>query len=841
MSLTTGLKLLLTIQSVLLAQAGAEAQPEMPLRYYLIDMGQLDGPLSYQDWGIDNEGNILGFHKRIVLPDGSPAGITTLEGTEEPPKPPIEGGGSLWIDQNGNGLPDPDHTDEDGKEIVERTDIGVESGQPGVVVTDISDSRHVAGLAYDEDFKLHLARWTFDKENVSQLALWPVHGPESSGWVSINNHGDILDSHFMLWPLSGAATDLTETLRQKLPPEPAEPYYGLIHSLHFNDDQCILFAASKYIDGELKDSYFYTYSNSGQLSCTDISAMGTGLINNRGQMALTSFSKKTTTIRFPDGTTVQTTQDLPDIVLVDPGDSAGGSSPEVIGLGIMLNWYDLNDQGCLVGYREDVSIFETKLTPYIWTKPYELVNLNDLMLGKPQDVAVTHAVKINNYGQIVALGKRAGVNHAFLLSPRLGLDRWWTMAGGQAPLEVNWTVQVRGEPTGTVPCELAVTAEDPWALADGATVTVIPVGMDQVGGSIPFTDRSADLGDLTPGLYVLKISGFAVPAQPTICKVEFHLHGADEHLSAYFVADRRATPFDGQIAGSELTGLAAAYSPVIHLEKEEDFRPVPVEATWGPEDLAFCDNASWCEGMPVWGDVTQQMNLSRHGPDPAHNPRCSCGAAEQPSASCDLAQYPPTVYAAIIREDTRIAINYYFHYARSNWSEHEGRNTHEGDWEGITVFLVWNGEQYVPTKVAYAQHIKSAVPGIAGGIAIPWWRLNTWEGRPRVYVGLGGHASYPHAGETSWLGAMESHRGDGHIFLQYPVIPLPRAGDLEADSEWDWLLYPGHWGRLDIGGILGVGDDGPPGPVFLDIATGFPPGLRWFDPWAWADLLLQAN
>jgi hypothetical protein len=77
--------------------------------------------------------------------------------------------------------------------------------------------------------------------------------------------------------------------------------------------------------------------------------------------------------------------------------------------------------------------------------------------------------------------------------------------------------------------------------------------------------------------------------------------------------------------------------------------------------------------------------------------------------------------------------------------------------------------------------------------------------------------------------------------LQYPVIPLPRAGDLEAGSEWDWLLYPGHWGRLDIGGTFEVGDDAPPGPVFLDIATGFTPGLRWFDPWAWADLLTQAN
>ena len=88
MSLTSGLRLLLALQSALLAQAGGEPQAGMPLRYYLIDLGELDGPRYYQDWGINNEGNILGFHKRMVLPDGSPADIMALAGTEEPPEPP---------------------------------------------------------------------------------------------------------------------------------------------------------------------------------------------------------------------------------------------------------------------------------------------------------------------------------------------------------------------------------------------------------------------------------------------------------------------------------------------------------------------------------------------------------------------------------------------------------------------------------------------------------------------------------------------------------------------------------------------------------------------------------
>ena len=160
------------------------------------------------------------------------------------------------------------------------------------------------------------------------------------------------------------------------------------------------------------------------------------------------------------------------------------------------------------------------------------------------------------------------------------------------------------------------------------------------------------------------------------------------------------------------------------------------------------------------------------------------------------------------------------------------------------MFLKRSGSSYVPDRVAFAQHTR-ALAGILddGGDTVYSSQLQTSSDgfRPVVYVGLGGHASY-HDGQnvTNIIPLLydESHFGLGS-FLSPPAQYVPRVGErptIDAGNPItlnDWLLFPGQWGRSDIGGLLAVGDSGPQGFVFQSL--GFGAGKRWLDPWDWSD------
>lgn len=111
---------------------------------------------------------------------------------------------------------------------------------------------------------------------------------------------------------------------------------------------------------------------------------------------------------------------------------------------------------------------------------------------------------------------------------------------------------------------------------------------------------------------------------------------------------------------------------------------------------------------------------------------------------------------------------------------------------------------------------------------------------PKVYVGLGGHASYPFPGLSDVATPLgkepEFHKGDYQVFIPSPeqVHYLPRAGAIKSlQDENAWLLYPGSWGES---GFI-PGNNAPRGPMFLaTVAAPYNPALgdRWLDPWAWS-------
>ncbi|MCA9826323.1 MAG: hypothetical protein KC479_13010 [Dehalococcoidia bacterium] len=205
-----------------------------------------------------------------------------------------------------------------------------------------------------------------------------------------------------------------------------------------------------------------------------------------------------------------------------------------------------------------------------------------------------------------------------------------------------------------------------------------------------------------------------------------------------------------------------------------------------------------------------------------------------------------------------IAIQYWwFFFYNDAW------NRHQGDWEGITVYLLPTGNgEYKPLGAAYGNH------------DLGRWRR--WEDLQRVddqmrrtgqgehavvYVARGSHASYfeynpsgyhpamtrnlriPFLGDYSipsqfvletrsaidWVADAHSGTGNGVSMLIDDVRVMPNEAilrdpeRLRQDDEWWWLAYRGLWGSPEV--LPFFGGSGPRGPREQ--------GVRWSNPFRW--------
>jgi hypothetical protein len=413
--------------------------------------------------------------------------------------------------------------------------------------------------------------------------------------------------------------------------------------------------------------------------------------------------------------------------------------------------------------------------------------------------------------------------------PSMEIDRWWATTG-DAPIEVNLYISVTQNTFYTLEIDFERLK---WSLSN-ATITIdgeteVPISSLLIGQ--PSGIASANLGFLSKGRHQLKISGFNVPKQPVVEEIHFSLQSGDEEIDAMFtnfVADHPEPSID--------KSLIAKFAPILLFESGEKY-----------DDPLNPDGYHW------------ETLLKRQEPNQAKPVRL--GDAETiVQLNPDALQSEPTIFATLLEQNGEIAISYYFHYAKSNWAEHDGANTHDGDWEGITVFLK-DGE---PDRVAFNQHIEFG--GFIGSTYTNEWDGGTtyrWDyldfdkytGRPKVYVGLGGHASYSKPGQTTWFspsplelfGNVEFHLGNGATVVPN-VRYLPRVGKgyiddaihAEDGNAQEWLLFSGKWGEQNKGKpfpVFGGGNSGPEGPVFQSLSQ-YPskPGERWLDPWSFSDI-----
>ncbi|NES17956.1 MAG: hypothetical protein F6K41_03295 [Symploca sp. SIO3E6] len=473
-----------------------------------------------------------------------------------------------------------------------------------------------------------------------------------------------------------------------------------------------------------------------------------------------------------------------------------------------------------------------------------------------------------NYGKVnAAVPQRTAIK---------GISKWWATAGQD---EINTTLSLDIAEKGKYELDIdigswaegAIDSEWGLTLKSKAVLTLLTLESGEVIEEARFGELTGKIEfsqELNPGVYELEITNIEVPKKPIIEQVEFILilnrrirdlgpgnapieipvEVVKDRLTALFIADRP----EPNLEQSQINELINEYAPILYFDQGRICDPLDSERYTVPLDVQY----TWPKNMP-WrkGDANQTFNVYNSNYE---------GTVYQDKTK-------GAIYAAVVENEeiNEIAINYYFHYPVSNWKEYEGYNNHVGDWEGITVFLHRNGRnKFTPDRVAFSQHVKFIEYDTS--YTVPWDLVDNKSNHPSVYVGLGGHASFPFAGITEWVTGQELHKGDLDLAPFKPfdvnqVHYLERAGKLNLEHEHNWLLYSGRWGdnqrdnQRDNRNYPQAwendeedeedeksGGSAPRGPMFLDTSSykvrylfnpEITPGLgeRWFDPWNWSD------
>ena len=186
-----------------------------------------------------------------------------------------------------------------------------------------------------------------------------------------------------------------------------------------------------------------------------------------------------------------------------------------------------------------------------------------------------------------------------------------------------------------------------------------------------------------------------------------------------------------------------------------------------------------------------------------------------------------------------LAIQYWFCYYFDDWA-----NQHEGDWEGICIFLRLDGSDYRAVGASYYAH--------ETGKRRHWAEVErAADTHPLVYVAAGSHASYfqhidagymttipgfiiPFIGvrlninyTTTRFDRVPNRRDFEPIKPVVELLPDPVGPFNANDAAWEhkkWLAFPGAWGVRVLGKL---GHAGPLGPSHK--------GLKWHNPFAWME------
>jgi hypothetical protein len=158
------------------------------------------------------------------------------------------------------------------------------------------------------------------------------------------------------------------------------------------------------------------------------------------------------------------------------------------------------------------------------------------------------------------------------------------------------------------------------------------------------------------------------------------------------------------------------------------------------------------------------------------------------------------IYGHAVRDSTgKLWLQYWFFYYYNNGFL--GIDDHEGDWEMVQVGL---DSQQQPDQIVFAEHNYASKCAAGQYETIP----GNPHGAPIVYSGLGGHASYPHAG--TWRTDTPHNDSVDPDLSSVPAVNP--SMQIINNGNPSWADWPGRWG--------GSGAS-PPGPGFHS---------QWTDP-----------
>jgi hypothetical protein len=279
----------------------------------------------------------------------------------------------------------------------------------------------------------------------------------------------------------------------------------------------------------------------------------------------------------------------------------------------------------------------------------------------------------------------------------------------------------------------------------------------------------------------------------------------------------------GQVADAE-TQLAERHAPEVRLVAQpepcgpgEPYEPIDVDALMDSEEVAL--RGPWDRVNLIGvGPSAEEIGVGLPGyhldfPGDALRPGCSFEEYQERMT----AGLEPTMYARVVPEAGRLALQYWFFYVYNDWN-----NTHEGDWEMIQlVFDAATATEALatdPVEAGYSQH--------EGAERAAWDddKLERVDGtRPVVYPARGSHAGFfssaLYLGASAETGVGCDDTNGPHRALQPRVAVVP-ADEESYLQEFPWLGFEGRWGEQR--------------EAFFNGPTGPNDKRQWTEPIGWS-------
>jgi hypothetical protein len=297
-------------------------------------------------------------------------------------------------------------------------------------------------------------------------------------------------------------------------------------------------------------------------------------------------------------------------------------------------------------------------------------------------------------------------------------------------------------------------------------------------------------------------------------------------LAAVVLAALLATPLAAADIADERV-LAEKYAPIVRLvqQQEDDVcgygEPfVPTDADLLFDEPTVALRGPWnvtdlVEIGPSAGDLAGRFEYHLDFPGNALSPGCDYNRWAQRLTE----DSEPVVYAHVVGERGRLALQYWFFYPFNDFN-----NTHEGDWEMIQlVFDAPDARAALatePAEIGYSSH--------EGAERAEWGdeKLELVDERPVVYPAAGSHANK--YGDALWLGSSaeagvgcDDTRGP-HREISPRVVTIPSDREA-AEAAYPWIVFEGRWGELQRAFY-----NGPTGP---NLKSQWTLPITWSEDW----------